>query len=336
MTAPRPRARFTAPAALLAAGLVLAGCSTSTSPETSALPETAPPETGTTGYPVTISSCGQDFTYTQAPSQVVLGYHGTLQTLDALGVADSVYGYLLGPDDNGTAPSGLPSDLVEVSADPIPAREPVIAAEPDLFLSNNEAQFLGQGTLSYDDLSGVGSNAYVIGAYCAQSPDNRGIDTVYADIENLGVIFGVPDQAVETGDRLRDRVAAAKESMNGSTATVAFLKVLGGKVYAIGGYPAAAILDSLGLTNQFADLPTPFAELNTEQALAMDPDVVFVNYVGDEDTAIAELAAALPDLPAVTEGRVYGADESRAQGGGVGVIDSLEAIAADVTTAAGN
>lgn len=326
------RTRFTAPAVLLAAGLALAGCSTST-------PAESPSPSGdaaAAGYPVTVASCGQDFTYDEAPSRVVLGNYRTLKTLDALGVADSVSGYLLGPDDGGVAPTDLPASLELVSPDAIPAREPVIAAEPDLFLSFNEAQLVGQGTLSYDDLAGLGANAYVMGGYCATPSGDQSIETVYTDIDNLGAIFDVPEQAAELNDELRDRVAAAKDSLGDSTATVAFLKVVGGKVYAIGGYPASAFLDALGLQNEFADLPTPFAELNTEQALAMTPDIVFVNYVGDEQAAIADLAAALPDLTAVKEDRVYGANEDLAQGSGVGVIDALEQIAASAKTATGN
>ncbi|MGE4428122.1 MAG: ABC transporter substrate-binding protein [Solirubrobacteraceae bacterium] len=326
------RNRLSGAAVLLAAAALLAGCSTSS-------PSESPSSSGdaaAAGYPVTVASCGQDFTYDEAPSRVVLGNYRTLKTLDALGVGDAVTGVVLGPDDKGQAPASLPSGVEVVSPDMIPAREPVIAAEPDLFLSFNEAQLVGQGTLSYDDLAGIGANAYVMGGYCATPSGNQSIETVYADVTNLGAIFEVPGHAAELNDELRDRVAAAKDSLNGSTATVAFLKVVGGKVYAIGGYPASAFLEALGLQNQFADLPTPFAELNTEQALAMTPDIVFVNYVGDEQAAIADLAAALPDLTAVKEGRVYGANEDLAQGSGVGIIDALEQIAASVKTATGN
>jgi iron complex transport system substrate-binding protein len=326
MTALPHRIGLVVPTVLVVSALALAGCSSSNNTEESA------PSAGTHGYPVDVSSCAREVTVTDTPSRVVLGYHGTLDTLDALGASDSVYGYLLGPDDTGT-PRGLPAGLVEVSSDPIPAREPIIAAQPDLFLANNEAQLTGQGTLSYDDLADSGSNAYVLGAYCAQNPDNATIDTVYTDINNLGRIFNVPDRADNLNNQLRQRVAAAKQTLNGSAATVAFLKIYGGKVYAIGGYPAAPVLAALGLNNQFADLSTPFAELSAEQAVAMTPDVVFVNYVGDEDAAIAAARDALPDVPAVADGRIYGADESDAQGGGVGVIEQLEAIAADVAIA---
>lgn len=328
MTAPHFRTRLAAPSAILATAFVLAGCA-STPTGSSSPAADAPAE----GYPVTVASCGQDFAYEHAPSRVVLGNYRTLPTLEGLGVEDSVHGYLLGPDDQGVAPTDLAPDFEVVSPDTIPAREPVIAAEPDLFLSFNEAQLTGQGTLSYDDLAGIGANAYVMGAYCAESPDAASIDTVYTDITNLGDIFGVPERAQELNAELQDRVGAAAESLDRETTTVAFLKVVDGKVYAIGGYPASAILDAVGLENEFADLGAPFAELNAEQALAMDPDIVFVNYLGDEDAAIASVEAALPDMPAVQAGNVFGADEDLAQGGGVGVVDLLEAIAADVRTA---
>ncbi len=316
-------------AALLAAGSLLAGCSTSVRADT---PQSSPPA-GAGGYPMVVASCGKDFTYAKAPSRVVLGNYRTLKTLTALGVGSAVTGVVLGPDDQGKPPASLPAGVTVVSPAVIPAREPVIAAKPDLFLSFNEAQLVGQGTLSYSDLAGIGANAYVMGGYCAAPSSNRSIETVYTDVSNLGAIFGVAARATELNDQLRQRVAAAKASLNGSTATVAFLKVVGGKVYAIGGYPAAAYAEALGLRNQFADLPTPFAELNTEQALAMTPDIVFVNYVGDERAAIAELATALPQLTAVHQGRVYGANEDLAQGSGVGIIDGLEQIAASVQTA---
>lgn len=334
--------------AVAAAGLALAGCSSTTGPQessftastasvapTASVPALSAAADSTAGYPVTVSSCGRDYTYEKSPSRVIVGNENSLQNLAALGVSDRVYGYVLGPDDAGKAPANLPANLVEVSATTIPAREPVIAAKPDLFLSFNEAQLTTQGSLSYDDLAGVGSNAYVMGAYCAKDPANRSIDTVYSDITNLGKIFGIPEKAAQINAALKERVAAAKKSLNGSTATVASLKVVGGKVYAIGGYPISAIAGALGLKNQFSDLPTPFAEINTEQALSMRPDVVFVNYVGDERAAIADLKKVLPDLPAVKDDHVYGIDESHPQGGGIGIIQALESVAANVKTATG-
>ncbi|GAA0436485.1 hypothetical protein Acor_84650 [Acrocarpospora corrugata] len=60
--------------------------------------------------------------------------------------------------------------------------------------------------------------------------------------------------------------------------------------------------------------------------------MIFVNYVGDEQAAIDQLKQTLSNLEAVRDGHVHGLDESGPQGGGVGVIATLESVAADVTT----
>ena len=63
-----------------------------------------------------------DAEYTAPPEKVVLGFPRTLETLAALGVEDSVYGYTLGGYD--ALPDGYPEDIVEVSPDYTPPARP--------------------------------------------------------------------------------------------------------------------------------------------------------------------------------------------------------------------
>jgi iron complex transport system substrate-binding protein len=274
-----------------------------------------------------VTSCGVTTEYTDAPTRVVLGYPRTLETLDALGVADSVYGYTLGGYD--ALPDDYPADIVEVSPDYAPAREAMIAAAPDLYLANDEGQVLGDGTVSYDDLTAAGTNTYVLGQYCADSPAPKSIDRIYDDITDLGTIFAIPDRAQELNTELKERVDAAAAKNPGDPLSVAYIQVYDGKIYASGGYPAAGILDALGVTNEFADLPGNFTELTTEEALILTPDVIIVSYVGadTEQTAIDDVKALLPTSPAVQNNRIYGSNEADFQAGGVTIIDNLEYIA---------
>ena len=268
-----------------------------------------------------------DAEYTAPPEKVVLGFPRTLETLAALGVEDSVYGYTLGGYD--ALPDGYPEDIVEVSPDYTPAREAMIAAAPDLYLANDEGQVLGEGTVSYDDLSDAGSHVYVLGQYCVDSPAPKSIDRIYEDVTDLGLIFGVPERAAGVIADLKERVAAAAAKNPGDELSVAYIQVYDGKIYANGGYPAAGILDALGVTNEFADLPGNFTELTKEEALVRTPDVVIVNYVGaeNEQSAIDDVRAALPSSPAVMNDRVYGSNEADFQAGGVSIIANLEYIA---------
>lgn len=281
-------------------------------------------------YPVTVDSCGRSFTYTEPPSRVVLGYPRSLETLNALGVETSVYGYTLGSYD--ALPAGYPPSIVEVSPDYAPAREVMIAARPDLYLANDDGQVSGEGTVSHDDLAGIGSNVYVLGQYCSNGDSPTSLDAVYDDVTALGRIFGVTERAEQLTDALRQRVSAAAARNTGRPLRVGFLQVYDGRVYANGGYPASGILSALGLTNEFADLSGSFTELTAEEALLRRPDVLFVNYVGagQEEVAIAEVRTTLPDLPAVRDGRVYGFDETDFQAGGVTIVDGLEYVADSV------
>ncbi len=278
-------------------------------------------------YPVSVDSCGRAFTYTAPPSRVVLGYPRSLETLDALGVGSSAYGYTLGAYD--ALPAGYPDTIVEVSPDYAPSREAMIAAKPDLYLANDDGQVSGEGTVSHDDLAGIGANVYVLGQYCSNGNSPTSLDAVYDDIDRLGSIFGIPERAEAVNQDLRGRVADAAARNPGEPLRVGFLQVYDGRIYANGGYPVSGILTALGLTNEFADLSGSFTELTREEALVRRPDVLFVNYIGaaNEQAAIDEVRAALPDLPAVRNDRVYGSDESDYQAGGVSIIANLEDVA---------
>lgn len=287
-------------------------------------PESAAPAAA--GFPVSVDSCGRTYTYQQPPARVVLGFPRTLETLDALGVGGSAYGYTLGGYD--TLPAGYPAGLVEVSPDYAPAREAMIAAAPDLYLANDDGQVNGEGTVSHDDLAAIGTNVYVLGQYCSSGSAPTSLQAVYDDIGHLGQIYGIPDRAGALQDDLQARVAAAAERVSGQPQRVGFLQAFDGRVYANGGYPASGILDALGMTNEFADLAGSFTEITPEQALVRTPDVLFVLYVGadQEQAAVDGVKAALPNLPAVRADRVYGLDETDFEAGGVTVISALETV----------
>lgn len=281
------------------------------------------------GYPVTVDSCGRSFTYREAPDRVVLGFPGTLSTLDALGVGGSVHGYVAGSFE--PLPAGYPSRIVEVSPDYNPPREAVIAARPDLFLSNGESQVTSDGAISYDDLQGVGSNVYVLGGYCADKPAPRTIDVVYDDIKALGTIFAVPAKAAALVEDLTAKVTAARTKVAGRNLRVAYVQVYDGKLYALSGYPGAAVISALGLTNEFDDLTENFAEISTEAALTRRPDVLVVSYVGDtRQKAVDDVKALLRSTPAVQNGRVFAVKGGDFESGGVAIVNHAVDLAAAI------
>lgn len=330
----RSRARLATASSLLTL-LALAGCTTDASiadeaPGAESSANDSAADEGAATYPVTVSGCGRDYVYEEAPDRVVLGYPRTLETLEALGVADAASGYVLGSYD--ALPPGYPSDVVEVSPDYAPSRESIIGAQPDLFLGNDEGQVTSDTGASYADLAESDAATYILGGYCSGGPAPTTIDVVTDDVLNLGKIFGVPERAAELVADLEERIETAKAAGAGRDLRVAYVQVFDGKLYAIAGYPASAIIDALGLTNEWADIEQNFAEISLEEAITRTPDVLLVNYVGADnaDRAVADVKELLASTPAVRNDRVYAADETDFQAGGVSIIAALEAAAADI------
>ena len=315
----------------LAATVALAVTACSGGPSGGGSPASSgsPASPAAAGFPVTVASCGKDFSYAKPPTRVVLGYPGTLDTLAALGVQDSVHGYVLGS--LGKLPAGAPERIVEVSPDYTPSRESMVGAQPDLFLGNDEGQVTGKGTVSYDDLAGIGSGVYIMGGYCAKVPANRTLSGIYDDVDNLGRIFGVPERATTLKGELESRVAKAKESLSGKRLRVAYVQSYDGKLYALSGYPASSIIDALGQVNEFDDILQSWAEISREDALSRKPDVLIVSAsAGDADRAVAEVKKTLAGTKAVKDGHVFAVAGSDFEAGGVDVINQLEQVAAEL------
>ncbi|GAA3384075.1 ABC transporter substrate-binding protein [Cryptosporangium minutisporangium] len=314
------RPRVVRLAAGLAALALVAACGSGEDPDTTAAAATAPAG----GFPVTVESCGHEATFDKAPGRVVLGWGTSIRTLEALGVADRVTGYVSGSN------VGLPDGFTakEVSPDFQPAREAVLAAAPDLFLANDENQVSGEeGTATVADLDG---RAYVLGNYCLKNPAPATIDVVYQDVRNLGAIFGVPDKAdAVVADLTRRVTAAAARRRSAPQAKVALVQIYDGKVYALSGSYYNAILQGAGMTNVFAGIGENFAEVSAEQVLTSAPDGLFVAYDEPNGDAAAVQAArsAFAATPAVRNGTVFGINNAEISGGGVNIVALIEQTA---------
>ena len=304
----------------VAVSLAAVGCSSPAVPVAASAPPSA------TGYPVTVSSCGRDFSYAKPPTRVVLGFPGTLDTLTALGVQDSVHGYVLGS--LGKLPAGAPAGIVQVSPDYTPSRESMLGAQPDLFLGNDEGQLAGEGKVSYEDLAGIGAGVYMMGGYCTKVPPGRTLGTIEADVTNLGHIFGVDQRAKELNQEIETRVTRARTSLTGKQLRVAYVQSYNGKLYANSGYPAATIIEALGQVNEFADMKQSWAEISREDALRRTPDVLIVTVSdGKHETAVAEISKTLAGTKAVEAGHVLTVNGSDFEASGVSVIRQLEDVA---------
>ena len=282
--------------------------------------------------PVTVASCGADYTYQKAPERVLLGAPGMIDTLDALGVGDRAIGYTLSDLDTGEA-AAHPT-LTQNSADWTPSKEYLAGAAPDLFIANDEQQFTGDGAASIDDLRTLGAGLYVLGSYCVGASATPSIDAVYDDITALGTIFDVSEKADELTAQLRARVADAAALRGDRTLSAAAVSVVDGTVYALTGAGYQAVLDALGITNVFADAGANYTQISREDVITANPDIIFVNYSGpaQESDALSAAKTLFAGSAAVADGRVFGQTEYSFQAGGVRIVDVIEQSAKDAFT----
>lgn len=293
-----------------------------TTPTMSATPSAVP----VASYPMTVKSCGRDLTVSQAPERVLLGFPTSIRTLAALGMAERALGYVTG---SAAKPPTEFASLREVSPDYQPAREVVISARPDLFLANDENQVAGDNGVTVADLDGIGAGLYVLGDYCAAGSKTATVGTILDDVRTLGAVFGVPARAAELAADLQRRTDAAAALRGDRPALrAAFVQVYDGKMYALSGSYYAAILAGAGLANEFSDVSDAFVEISAEQVLIRRPDVLFVAYDGADPTAaLADARGRLAASPAVKNDQVIAMSSAEISGGGVNIIDLIEAAA---------
>ncbi|WP_141566331.1 ABC transporter substrate-binding protein [Pseudonocardia sp. N23] len=319
---PVPRRSRLAVGAVVVA-MTLAGCGDAPTAPASGTPAAA-------GFPVSVIRCGHVSTFTAPPERVVLGWATSVRTLDALGMARKVTGYVSGA--NAQLPAGFTA--TEVSPDFKPAKEALLAARPDLFLANDENQLSGaEGTAGWADLEAVGGKGFVLGGYCLDTPAPATLDAVYTDIRDLGAVFGVRDRADTIVADLTRRVsAAAAKRGTVAPARVAVVQVYDGKVYALAGSYYNAILDGAGLTNVFASLGQNFAEISPEQVLTAKPDAIVAVHeeAGGAGAAVDAARTAFAATPAVAAGKVVAMSNVDISGGGVDIVDLVEQAATAV------
>lgn len=323
--APIRNRTFSIAAATAGVFLAFTGCAS--------VPSTSAPNDANASGALTAVNCGRELTVTEPPTNVLIGYPTIWETLDALGVGNSVTGYLTG--DLTDLPEGASSSIVEVSPDYHVPRETVLSFEPDLALFSTETQLSGQnGEATFDDLAAGGIPAFMFQGNCADDALKTDDDlaTVYADIKALGSLYDKQAEAAALVADLEVRVAdAAALRDNAPAPTVAFIQIYDGTIYALGLGNYAAVLDAIGAENYFADITSSLAyvEVSAETALSIDADHLVIVHYNDQtpEAAVAAIEELLPNAAPVANGRVSAAHTDNFQVGGVPLIDVTVDIA---------
>lgn len=330
---PTRRPALPAVGALLAVA-VLAGCGTGVQTADGAAVETA--DAGG-AYPVTVENCGREIVVDQQPERVVGLDPSQTELLVRLGVADRLVGQAQVanhplPDDIVAEVAGVP----ELSTETPPAREDLLAVEPDTVVAPTMYEFTAeQGFASLEQLEQAGAVSYVATGGCAERRQTSEVDDLLTDIANLGEILGVPDEAAALSQEMSDRLDAVDAAVaDQERPTVAQLYVEGNTVSAIGAGVEYDIIRRAGGDNVFdpgEDLFEQFfaATVTPEEIAARNPDAIVFGVHDDAQEAQVRdyLATTFPEVTAVKEDRLVAVPSSGLFPGAVGNVTAVEEIA---------
>lgn len=274
------------------------------------------------GYPVTVTNCGKQVTYTEKPSAVVSNDIGITELMFALGLEDRMAGYTLSEGQN----AGVTSSPWRSSFERVPrlaeriTPEVVQAAGADLVFAGWSYGFGEDRGITPESLRRLDIDSYVLTESCRNGKESaRGImpplEALYTDLRNLGKIFGVPQRAERLISKYQRTVAEVTESLpENRPRPKVFLYDAGTDQPLTSGRNAGPeqIITKAGGRNIFGDLDDSWTRVNWEAVVDRDPDVILINdYGGSTPVTVGAKKEflrshpALKDVTAIRENRFF-------------------------------
>ena len=188
---------------------------------------------------------------------------------------------------------GLPEDIAVVGTVKEPNAEEIIALEPDLVL-------LASDITAQAEIRDVLENA---GLACAFFQVDTFADYAFM-MEQLCAITGREDLYEENVTQVGQQIeeAQANAALSSTRPNVLLIRAFSTGIKAkTDDELAGAILKDLGAHNIADDHPSMLEDLSLEEAIAADPDYIFVTTMGDEQKALDYLNGLIQQNPAWSE-----------------------------------
>ncbi|ODT82103.1 MAG: ABC transporter substrate-binding protein [Pelagibacterium sp. SCN 64-44] len=285
---------------------------------------------------LSIESCETVSSFDAIPSRVVTLNQQSTEIMLALGLEGHLVGtaYL---DDAIPERWKAAYDAVPVLAEQYPAREVVLAQNPDFLFAGFNSAFGEKALGAQQEWNALGIGTYLVNAECRNlHPANVRLTTepLFTDLERIGALFDAGDKAdavaADIGARL-DAVAGA----NPGKGRRAFLFDSGTETAFSAGCCGAPglLLDAVGLDNIAANVEGRWADLAWEAVVAGNPEVI-VLIEADWSTAAEKIAflkadPVLSTLDAVQDERFVTVPFSSTVLG-VRFVEGVEGLGADL------
>jgi iron complex transport system substrate-binding protein len=254
-------------------------------------------------YPVTVKSCDREVTFDAAPTRAISNDVNLTEMMLVLGLRDTMVGYtgISGWKTLDEEMRAGVAELPELSAK-YPTKEVLGGAEPDFFFAGWNYGMKVGGEVTPETLEPLGIQTYELTESCIHiGPKAKSsMDDMYADILNLGRIFGVEERAQKLVAGWKARLAEVTAGVDRSAPLRVFVYDSGEEApFTAGAYAMpTALIEAAGGVNIMNDLEKSWAEIGWEPVVERNPEViVIVNY---GDVTAEQKIALMKDNPAFT------------------------------------
>ena len=295
--------------------------STNTPASPANTPQATEPASAASYVPVTVESCTavQDdegdvqtgtgsYTYSEPPSRAIALNQHVTEIMLALELQDHMVGtaYI---DDEVLPQYQAAYESVPVLAEEYPSKEVILAKNPDFIYGGFRSAFEDDAAGSQEELNKLDIGTYLTKSICnTGSPDT--MEDVYADIQNIGRIFGVTDRAEVIVKSLQQEVEQAATLIESSDAPLRVFMFDSGDEAP---YTAVCcsmftnMIETAGGTNIFDDVDGRWKTVSWEEVIDRDPELIALTEAdwstSQEKIDLLMNDPALADITAVKEQR---------------------------------
>ena len=235
----------------------------------------------------TVQSCNRTVTFENPPERAVSNDVNLTEMMLVLGLADQMVGYT-GISGWKTLDAEMRSgvkELPELSAK-YPTKEVLVGADADFFFAGWNYGMKVGGEVTPETLKPFGIKVYELTESCSHimDKDKASLKDMYADILNLGKIFGVKSRAEALVESYKSELESFKAKlMNIDEGLRVFVYDSGEDApFTAGRYAMpTALIEAAGGRNIMDDFSKSWGTVTWEEVVERDPQVVVIVNYGD-------------------------------------------------------